>query len=97
RLQTVAVGAKIQAQGSYVLGDGASVRLASGDAGAVVNAGSGGTEIGRAARVGGVVSGGSVLILDGAVVDGTVVSRSGVTVAATAQTGAVTERAPAVL
>jgi hypothetical protein len=81
--QTVIVGPKTAAHGSFLLSPGAVV------ARGVVNLGEGETRIAGGARAGGILSVGPVTVLDGALVSGAVAARGAVFIAAAATTGPV--------
>jgi hypothetical protein len=77
--QTVVVGTRIQASRSFLLDDRAQVQNSGGGFGAVLNSGTGLTQIGNDSRSGAILSVGSVNILHRAVVNGNVTSASTVT------------------
>lgn len=90
RLQTVNVGSKIQANRSFIVGNGAFVQLPTGEGAALFNSGNLETRVGTDARVGSISSVAAVQVLDRTSVQGPIVSAAGVSVAATASTGPIT-------
>jgi hypothetical protein len=82
--QLVTVTAAIQASASFILNDGAVVRLPGGAGAGVFNSGYGATLIGENARSGGIVSLGATQVLDEGIVEGSIVSSGGINVSASA-------------
>jgi hypothetical protein len=78
--QTVVIQAAMQATNSFLVDDRATVRVPSGAGAGVFNAGTGPTQIGSDAHTGGVLSVGSVQVLDRAVISGGVISAGALTI-----------------
>jgi hypothetical protein len=93
KLQTVTVGAKMQASQAFLVDDFATVQVSAGTFAAILSSGTLETRIGAGAKVGAIVSKGPVSVAGDALVQGSIVSGGAVTVSPTASTGVVTRNA----
>jgi hypothetical protein len=93
KLQTVTVGAKIQASQAFLVDDRGIVQVSSGVGAAILSSGTLETHIGANAHVGSISSRGPVSVADRAVVQGPIISGSTVNASLTASTGPITQNA----